>query len=409
MNRKALVFGGLALVFIGAIMLPKLTSNEKGKEVEVTAAANQSISSSILASGTLAYREQVQLRSEVIGKVQELWVEEADTVSEGDLIIRLDPEQYQAALEQQEANVRLTQIAIERQQVTIADLERQLRRSVELARNNLVDQQTHESLENTLALARVDLRSRREQLSQAEAALAQARDQLDRTEIRSPIDGIVIQVGIKVGETVIAGTTNIPGSTLVVIADPSEMLAEVRVDEADIAQVRAAQDADIYASAFPDTPLHGIVETIATYAQQAPGQQSLSFLVKVLLSDPSSIGVRPGMSARAEIYTQSSTEALSVPVQAVQYDDEVEDGAEEVPYVMVVEDDRAVRRDVELGLSSDSLQEITSGLELGELVVSGPYRELRTLRDGDLVTIVEEGGGDGEDDEAEGAPANSGD
>jgi HlyD family secretion protein len=407
MNRKAMVFGGLALAFLGAIAVPKLTSNETGKEVEVTAAENQSISSSILASGTLAYREQVQLRSEVIGKVQELRVEEADAVLAGDLIIRLDPEQYRSAMEQQEANVRLTQIAIERQQITIENLERQVNRNTELFRNNLVDQETHENLQNQLALAEVDLRSRHEQLSQAQAALAQARDQLARTEIRSPIDGIVIQVSIKVGETVIAGTTNIPGSTLVVIADPSEMLAEVRVDEADIAQVREQQNADIFASAFPDTPLNGIVETIATYAQQAAGQQSLSFLVKVLMADTGVIGVRPGMSARAEIYTQSSTEALSVPVQAVQYDDEVEDGEEEVPYVMVVVDDRTVRHEVELGLSSDSLQEITSGLELGDLVVSGPYRELRTLRDGDLVSIVEEGESstdeDEDDDEDEGA------
>jgi len=398
MDRRYLVFGGLAVALVAAIVLPKITNREHGKDVEVTAVARESISSSILASGTLAYRDQVQLRSEVIGKVQELRVEEADVVAAGDLIIRLDPEQYQAALDQQAANVRLTQIAIERQQVTIADLERQLRRSDELARSNLVDAQTHESLQNTLALARVDLRSRREQLSQAQASLAQAQDQLARTEIRSPIDGIVIQVDVKVGETVIAGTTNIPGSTLVVIADPSEMLAEVRVDEADIATVREDQHADIYASAFPDTPLGGRVETIATYAQQAPGQQSLSFLVKVLLEDTVSIGVRPGMSARAEIYTESSSEALAVPVAAVQYDDEVEEGQEEVPFVFVVEDGKAVRRDVELGLSSDSLQEISEGVEEGELVVSGPYRELRTLRDGDAVIVVEAGG-----DQAEGS------
>ena len=102
--------------------------------------------------------------------------------------------------------VRLQQIAIERQQITIANLERQVQRNTELFRNNLVDQETHENLQNDLQLSRIDLRSRREQLSQAQAILAQARDQLGRTEIRSPIDGIAIQVDVKVGETVIAGT-----------------------------------------------------------------------------------------------------------------------------------------------------------------------------------------------------------
>lgn len=400
MNRKALVFIGIAVVAAAAIALPKFTQRETGKEVEVAAATPQAIRSSILASGTLAYREQVQLRSEVIGKVAELEVEEADRVSAGDLIIRIDPEAFQAALDQQSANVRLQQIAIERQQVTIANLERQVQRNSQLHNSSLVDTDTYETLVNNLELARIDLRSRREQLSQAQAALAQAQEQLAKTEIRSPIDGIVIRVDVKVGETVIAGTTNIPGSTLVVIADPSEMLAEVQVDEADIASVREGQRADIFASAFPDDPLAGMVETIATTAQAAPGQQSLSFLVKVLLEDPESIGVRPGMSARTEIYTETSEEAVSVPVQAVQYDDEVAEGEEETPFLFVVEDDTAVRRDVELGLSSDELQEITSGLEAGEVVVVGPFRELRTLRDGDPL-IIAEGDGGSDDEEAD--------
>ena len=113
-------------------------------------------------------------------------------------------------------------------------------------------------------------------LSQARAALAQAADLLSKTRILSPIDGIVIQVEVKAGETVIAGTTNMPGSTLMVVADPSEMLAEVRVDEADIAQVREGQQADIFAAAFPD---HAIARAGGIHrhhrARQAPGQQSL--------------------------------------------------------------------------------------------------------------------------------------
>ncbi len=399
MNRRLLIFAGLAVAVAAAIALPKLTNRERGKEVEVTAAERQVIKSSILASGTLAYREQVQLRSEVIGQVAELAVAESDRVESGQLILRLDPEQLQAAVEQQEANVRIQEIAIERQQVAIAGLERQVKRNERLFRDKLVDEDSYDLLTNQLELARVDLRSRREQLSQARAALAQSRELLSKTEIRSPIDGIVIKLDVKAGETVISGTTNIPGSTLMVIADTSEMLAEVQVDEADIAQVRVDQSCDVFAAAFPDTPLQGRVESIAPTAAQAPGQQARSFLVKVLLKDPEGVGVRSGMSARAEIFTESSDQALAVPVQAIVYDEEAEgrEGQVEQPYVFVVDNDVAVRRDVALGLSSDSMQEITDGLDDDERVVSGPFRELRDLRDGDRVKIVE--GGDDEADE----------
>jgi HlyD family secretion protein len=405
MNRKAIVFTGLALALVGFPLLSKYTGGDSAKEVEVELAATQVVQSSILASGTLAYREQVQLRAEVIAKVKELNVAEADQVSKGDLIIRLDPEQFQAQVEQQEAAERLQQIAIERQVIQIDNLERSFRRKSDLFKKDLIDEDSYEAAENQLALARVDLRSRQEQLSQAKAALAQSREQLAKTEIRTPIDGIVIQVDIKVGETVIAGTTNIPGSTLVVVADPSEMLAEVQVDEADIAQVRSGTRADIFAAAFPDTALAGVVESIATVAKRQAGQQGLSFLVKIVLANPEEEPVRPGMSARTDIYTESSENALAVPVQAILYDEETEGEdrdedqpqSEEQPYVMLIEDGKAVRRDVQLGISSDEAQEITEGLSEGDPVITGPYRVLRHLDDGDPVKQSE----DSSDEEAE--------
>jgi len=254
----------------------------------------------------------------------------------------------------------------------------------------LVDEDSYQAIESELSLAKVDLRSLQESLEQARAALNQSEELLGKTRIRSPIDGVVIQIDVKEGETVIAGTTNIPGSTMMVIADPSETLSEMQVDEADIAQVRVGQKADIFAAAYPDTPLSGTVQSIASVARQTQGQASLSFLVKILLDEQDDLAIRPGMSVRADIYTQSSEEALSVPVQAVLYDDEA--GAEDSrtedkaqTYVFVMEDGKAVRKDVKTGISSDSDQEIKTGLSEGEMVISGPFRVLRNLADGDPV------------------------
>jgi HlyD family secretion protein len=251
-------------------------------------------------------------------------------------------------------------------------------------------------------LAKVDIRSLQESLAQARAALDQSEEMLSKTRIRSPIDGVVIQIDIKVGETVMAGTTNIPGSTMMVIADPSETLTEVQVDEADIAQVREGQNADIFTAAYPDTPLSGTIQSIASVARQTPGQASLSFLVKILLDEQDGMTIRPGMSVRADIYTQSSEETLAIPVQAVLYDedaDEDDEGKEEQTYVFVMQDGKAIRKDVEVGISSDSDQEITAGLEEGEFVISGPFRILRHLNDGEEVEEEEKPEDDNEDND----------
>jgi len=397
--KKILIFAGLAVLLIGLPLISKCTGGTDAKQVDVQKVELKLIKSSILASGTLTFREQVQLRSEVIGQVTELHVEEADEVVKGDPVITLDPKTYQAQVDQAEARVRIQQIAIERQRLLIETLAARFERRKTMFAKNLVDEDSYEALKSELALARVDLRSLQESLAQARAALDQSEELLSKTRIKSPIDGVVIQVDIKVGETVIAGTTNIPGSTMMVVADPSETLTEVQVDEADIAQVREGQSADVFTAAYPDTPLSGTIQSIASVARQTPGQASLSFLVKILMDKQDRMKIRPGMSVRADIYTESSDETLAIPVQAVLYDeetDEDDEGEEEQTYVFVMQDGKAIRKDVEVGISSDSDQEITDGLEEGESVISGPYRILRHLMDGEDVEIAE----DDEEEEA---------
>lgn len=402
--KKILIFAVLAALLIGLPIVSKLTRGTDAKQVEIQKVEYKLIKSSILASGTLAYREQVQLRSEVIGQVTELHVEEADQVKKGDPVITLEPKTYQSQVEQAEARVRIQQIAIERQRLLIKTLADRFERQESMFSQKLIDEDSYEALESELALAKVDLRSLQESLAQSRAALDQAEELLSKTRITSPIDGLVIQVDIKEGETVIAGTMNIPGATMMVIADPSETLTEVQVDEADIAQVREGQKADIFSAAYPDTPLSGTIQSIATTARQTPGQASLSFLVKILLDEQDTMVIRPGMSVRADIYTQSSEETLAVPVQAVLYDEDVDEEDKdkekaEQTYVYVMEDGKAVRRDIEIGISSDSDQEIISGLKEGELIISGPFRVLRNMNDGDEVEEAEDSDKDSEDND----------
>ena len=146
----------------------------------------------------------MQLRSEVIGQVTELHVEEADQVKKGDPLITLEPKTYQAQVEQAEARVRIQQIAIERQRLLIKTLADRFERQKSMFSQNLIDEDSYEALESELALSKVDLRSLQESLAQSRAALDQAEELLSKTRIKSPIDGLVIQVDIKEGETVIA-------------------------------------------------------------------------------------------------------------------------------------------------------------------------------------------------------------
>lgn len=371
---------GLGILAIGALLVwAKVARGPAGVSVDQVAAEKGDLKRSVLASGKLAYREQVQLRSEVSGVVKKVLVEEGDQVHKGDLLIALDPQSYQAQVDAQTALVNQSRIAIERQRSYLQTLKAQVARKVALHAKGLLDTDSFETAKSDLTLAEIDLQTREQALNQAQADLDRVKELLAKTRFVAPMDGVVTAVDVKEGETVIPGTTNIIGSSLMTLADTSAILTEVEVDEADIAGVKEGQDADIFAVAFPDTPLSGLVQSIATTARQAPGRQGMSFTVKILLSDLKDKAIRPGMSCRAEIYTETASDVLLVPIEAVRYDED------DKPFVMRVDNGQAQRQDVTLGMSDDTQQAIASGLDAGAELVRGPARVLRNLKDGDRV------------------------
>lgn len=194
------------------------------------------------------------------------------------------------------------------------------------------------------------------------------------------MSGLLASVDIKEGETVIAGTTNIVGSDLMLLADPSKILAELKVDETDIASIKLNQEAEIYAAAYPNKPFVGKVIHIGTSAKQFVGSQGRSFKVKVLLNDDKRT-LYAGMSCRAEIATAIGKDAIKIPIEAVHSEDENH-------YVWVLNDDKTVtKKAVELGVSSDIEQAIESGLEEKQTVVVGPARAVSKLKEGDKVKL----------------------
>ena len=382
----------LIAIVAGVVLLAVLNSFRSGeneKRVDVAKLGEQVIEASILASGTLTHEEEVRLTSEEIGKVKALYVEEGDTVTKGQLVLEIDDEDHVAAVEQNQAAVRMQEIAIERAQLRVENLDKQLERKRALFKKNLLDEDTFDNLTNELALARVDLESNRESLNQRRAALEQSQTRLAKTKVYSPIDGVVTSLDIKVGETAIAGTTNIEGSSLMTIANPASIQTEVYVDEADVANVDVGQRAEVVAIAYPDEPVEGQVRSVAVSAKQAKGKQGLSFAVKIKLNEEEGVVLRPGMSCRAEIFTHGQQKVTAVPIKAIQVEEDRR--ANEIHYFVFVNNNgKAAKKEVKVGISDDEFQEIKEGLQLGDEIIVGPDEVLRHLVDGDSIVANED-------------------
>ena len=391
MSKKLLLVLGIVAVVVAIPLLQARLGGGAAIEVQVETLAPRSIQSSVLASGTLVHEQEVKLSTEEIGRVTEIYVNEGDHVAQGQLLLQIDDQRLRAAVEQNEAVVRMQEIAIQRQQLQVANLRTQWERMQGLNERNLIDEDSFVTATNNLEIAEIDLRSSRESLSQARSQLEQAQDRLSKTRAYSPIDGTVTSLDIKVGETAISSTTNIPGSSLMTIANPASIHTEVNVDEADIANVQIGQRARIFAIAYADLPVEGAVDSIAISAKVAEGQQGLSFAVKIRLLDPEKITLRPGMSCRAEIFTDTREAVLATPIQAIRVEEDL--AADETRrYAFVARGGTARRVEVEVGISDDTYQEITSGLSEGDVVIIGPDRVLRALEDGVRVVVVGQGG-----------------
>ncbi len=390
MNKKSLLIIGLVALVVAVPLLQARFGGGPAVQVQTEPLARRSIQSSVLASGKLVHEEEVKLTTEEIGRVTAIYVEEGAHVTKGQLVLQIDDQRHRAAVEQNEASVRMQEIAIQRQQLQLENLRTQWDRMKGLHDRQLIDEDSFVTATNNLEIAEVDLRSSRESLSQARALLEQQTDRLAKTSVYSPIDGTVTTLDIKVGETAISSSTNIPGSSLMTIANPDSIITEVNVDEADIANIDVGQKARVFAIAYPEQPVEGVVDSIAVSAKVATGQQGQSFAVKIKLLDPEKITLRPGMTCRAEIFTATKDQVLAVPIQAVLVEEDLAQ-ARTLRYAFVKRGGNAVRVPVEVGLSDDSYQEITSGLNEGDEIVVGPDRVLRALEDGDRVVVRQNG------------------
>lgn len=389
MNKKII---GLALgaAFIAVPLAIKFGGGAKpGREAELAKVEQKEIHPSILASGNLVYRQEVQLSSEVIGKVSEVLVKEGDKIERGQVLLRLDPSAYRAEVAQQQANRRSAEIAIERAQINVANQQRSLDRSRKLVQDKYIDMSKYDDAVHQMDLAKVELRASRETLQQASAMLTQSQERLAKTEVHAPISGTATAVQIKIGETAVASATSIAGSSLMTIADVASIMAEVNVDEADVARVARGQGAKVFPSAFPDKPVTGTVESVSMTPKLSPTAGARNYVVKLRLDD-AGLALRSGMTCRVEIVVGGGSAKPVVPVQAVMTEETFggKAASKNSNYVFAIVDGKAKKKTVEIGLADDANQEVLKGLAVGETIAVGPARTLHELRDGDAVSAA---------------------
>ncbi|MEP0773496.1 MAG: efflux RND transporter periplasmic adaptor subunit [Acidobacteriota bacterium] len=393
--KRTLIAVGVVVV-LGAVVWASLASSgERGQVVEAEKVQRRDVIARVKASGTINPKVKVEIQSKVIGEIVALPVREGDAVRAGQVVLQIEPQLYQAARDQARAAYDQTVVALERARAELANAELEFSRVEALYQQGVVSKEMRDRAALTRDTAAIAVRAQEKTIRQAQSAYQRALDDLERTTIRSPIDGTVTALNVEKGETAVMGTMNFAGSVLMVIGDLSEMVAEVDVAESEVVSLAVGQAATVTADALPGVEMPGtVVEIAASGAKQI---DVVRFKVKVALKewDPR---VKPGMSAKAEIVTQRAENVLSVPQQAVQTRWLDQNGKEvtrkegdrtqsEVSVVYLREEGKAVRRRVSTGVHDEIWVEIKEGLSGGEEVITGPYRVLRSLKDGDPVRL----------------------
>ncbi|MDR9419332.1 efflux RND transporter periplasmic adaptor subunit [Gracilimonas sp.] len=428
-----IIIVGLTLRFTGVI-----GNTDSGKEVETATAKLKTITQLVSASGKVQPEVEVIIRPDVSGEIIELAVQEGDFVREDDLLLRIKPDIYQAQIDNLNAALLTQKARLEQTKATLIRAEATYLRDKELYEKDLISEMDYIQSKSEYDSQKASYKATEYQVESAEAQLRQAKEELEQTVIRAPQDGTITGLNVEVGERVL-GNAQTAGTEMMRVSLLDRMEVLVEVNENDIVNVDVADTARIEVDAYPERRFEGIVTEIANSARvtgSGTNEQVTNYQVKVRIITPHNLdsspekmvrnevtedpedmfvpNFRPGMSATVDVETQTASNVVSVPIQAVTVRDfakdqdttKSDDDSAEVmlassqddnltiqeedirKVVFVVENGKAVRKEVETGISDNSHIQILSGISAGDEVVIGSYRTLTNLlNDGDNVTV----------------------
>jgi len=412
-NRKKIivlsVVGLLVIVFIVLAILG--TKKEEIIIVQTEKVSRRNITQTVTATGKIDPEFKVVITPEVSGEIVYLPVKEGQRVRKGDLLLKIKQDQYLAQRDRAVANLQSAKASLAIQKIQLQKIESDYNRIQELFKKGLSSEAELEAIKAQYETARAQVLAAESTVQQMEAAVKEANENLAKTVITSPMDGIVSQLNVKLGERVL-GTGFTQGSNLMTIADLSKMVAVVDVDENDVVLISIGDTAKVKVDAFPGKVFKGVVYEIGNTAKSkglGTQEEVVNFEIKIRILD-SNVDLKPGMSCNAEIMTDTRTNVLAVPIQSVTIrgqeviskeekkseEDEMvtvekkkeDQDTKALEGVFIVENGKAKFVKVKTGISDDTYIEIIEGLKGGEEVVTGSYRAIsRELKDGSKVRV----------------------
>ncbi len=456
---KIIILIGLLLVIAGAVVASIRISERGIVVVQSGKVSRMDLVSVVTASGEVKPRNYINIGANTVGAapITAIYVKEGDHVKRGQVLARLAAIQPRADLNAQQAalnsaladsaaaeaseksqddNVAVAQAQVDHDRADVEQKKNDLKRSQELFNAKLIASQDFEAKKVTYDLAVATLQSSERKVQQAEASKAQAAAQLSSSQKKiaqnqamvarssdilaqyeavAPIDGVVTNLPVRAGETVVPGIQNSEASTIMTIADMSIITAEVHVDETDIVSVKVGQSADVSIDAIPNKTFKGrVIEIgdtallrstgVAASQSQTSSQEAKDFKVVIALDIPESM-VRPGLSCTAKITTATRARALAIPIQALTVrqkgqvaqhkpgqqppaDPAAQKAAkEELQGVFVIANGKAQFRSVATGITGATDVEVLNGLKDGDQIVTGSYEVIRTIRNDAKVKI----------------------
>ncbi|MDY8136686.1 efflux RND transporter periplasmic adaptor subunit [Aquimarina sp. 2201CG5-10] len=419
MNRKTLLLIlGIAVVLIVALVVGKKAGwfGKEGnfKSVSVTKIEKIDIVETVAATGKIQPEVEVKLSSEVSGEIIDLPIKEGQQVEKGDLLVRINPDIIQSGLNRQQAALETVRAGLQQAEASLKEAKFSYDRNKELFEKGVISKAEWDRAVSAFEVAEASKQSAYYNVRSAQASVNEAKDNLSRTTIYAPMSGTISKLSVELGERVV-GTQQMAGTEIVRVANLNNMEVEVDVNENDIVKVAIGDSTIVEVDAYLKKEFKGLVTEIANSAENTQSaDQVTNFRVKVrileesykdLLADkPESYSpFRPGMTATVDVITNKRTGIVGVPISAIvikndtsstkksfSKNDKIESD-KKFECVFVKDGEVAKLRVIKTGIQDDTNIEITSGLDEGEEVITGPYNVVtKTLKTGDKIALESE-------------------
>lgn len=414
MSRKKLtLIISLVVVILALLIVGKKAGwfGKQGhfKEIETKDISKLDIIETVSATGKIQPEVEVKLSSEVSGEIIELPVKEGQEIKKGDLLVRINPDIYQSSLNRSQATLQNAKSGLDQALASLKEAKANYDRNKQLYDKGIISKADWDKAVSTYEIAEANKASAYFNMQSAGATVTEAKDNLNRTTIYAPMSGTISKLDAELGERVV-GTQQMAGTEIMRVANLNNMEVEVDVNENDIVKVQIGDSTIVEVDAYLKKQFKGIVTEIANSADgELTSDQVTNFKVKVRILEESYADLvkdkpasyspfRPGMTATVDIITNKKLDIIGVPISAIVIKNDtttvkpgapkpkVEDTDKKFECVFVKEGDVAKLRVVTTGIQDNSNIEITSGLQEGDQVITGPYNTVsKSLNSGDKV------------------------